>query len=289
MSKTKGVLAGKGEAKAQRITPENLDEQDLGAIENEELELESSSAVRFKLENFEGPLDLLLHLIRGTKLDIKTVKLAEITDQYLQYMSQLDTIDMELASEFIDIAATLLEIKSRSVLPRQEELNEDEEDPAEVLKRRLEEYKLFKEASIGLATIENVDRFYKDPERTAGDYRFVLKDMTMEGLVSAFSKLLVRLDEDTREEVERKIQKDRFTLADKIDNLRTKLVEEQRVKFFDLFDADFTRGEIITTFLAILELLKVQFAHAEQGEIFGDIEITFRGETDETTEFSADD
>ena len=265
-----------------------LPDENLGEIENEDMELEATSSMRFTLENFEGPLDLLLHLIRGTKLDIKTVKLAEITEQYMQYMSQLDIIDMERASEFIEVAATLLEIKSRSVLPRQEELEEDEEDPAETLKRRLEEYKLFKEASVGLATIENVDRFYKEPERSAGDFRFVLKDMTMEGLVAAFSKLLVRLDEEVKVEVERKIQKDRFTLADKIDGLRNKLHTEKRVKFFSLFDSDFTRGEIITTFLAILELLKVQFAHAEQGENFGDIDITFREDFSEATEFSTD-
>ena len=265
-----------------------LDAEDLLATEDEATEIEATSSMRFKLENFEGPLDLLLHLIRGTKLDIKTIKLAEITDQYMRYMKELECLDMERASEFIEVAATLLEIKSRSVLPRQEELEEDEEDPAEVLKRRLEEYKLFKEASVGLATIENVDRFYKEPERSANDYRFVLKDMTMEGLVQAFSKLLAKLDEETKVEVERKIQKDRFTLADKIEGLRSKLTTEKKVKFFSLFDNDFTRGEIITTFLAILELLKVQFAHAEQDATFGDISITFREGTNEATEFSAD-
>ncbi|MCL2540579.1 MAG: segregation/condensation protein A [Firmicutes bacterium] len=249
----------------------------------------SVDAIKFKIENFEGPLDLLLHLIRGTKLDIKSVKLAEITDQYLSYMSQIKDVDMERASEFIEVAATLLEIKSRSVLPRQEELVEDEEDPAEALKRRLEEYKLFKEASIGLAEIENVDRFYKPPEKSAGDYRIVLKDMNMDGLIAAFSSLLCKLDIETKLEVERKIVKDRFTLKDKIDGLRAKLTDERKVKFFSLFDSDFTRGEVITTFLAVLELLKAQFAQAEQGETFGDIDITFKeGGEHEITELTAD-
>ena len=108
---------------------------------------EDTSAYKVRLDNFEGPLDLLLHLIKEAKLDIATVKLSAITEQYLEYMEQIPELDMEKASEFIEVAATLIEIKSKKLLPKPEEILPEEEDPEAKLLRQLQEYKIFKEAS----------------------------------------------------------------------------------------------------------------------------------------------
>ena len=109
--------------------------------------LEEVNSIKFKLQNFEGPLDLLLHLIKGSKMDIYEVNLSEITEQYLLYMSELETIDMERAAEFIEMAATLIEIKSKALLPQDEELEDEPENQEDLLLKRLQEYKLFNNKS----------------------------------------------------------------------------------------------------------------------------------------------
>ncbi len=232
--------------------------------------------ITFQLGDEEGPLDVLLSLIKETKLDIMEVNLAELTEQFLSYMEKA-SFNMEQQSEFVNIAATLLEIKSKSLLPiENNEDEEDEEDAETALRRQLQMYKIFKDASQELALIENNDHFYKEPDHSAGDYRMVLKNMDMQGLVNAFSKLLVKVQKKEQTQEEKQVRKDRFTLADSIVNLRSALSEKKKIKFSHCFQSDFSRGEIIVTFLAMLELLKVRYAKAIQEETFGDIEIILR-------------
>ncbi len=243
----------------------------------------------FHFQDQEGPLDVLWKLVKSTKLDIKDVRLADITEQFLDYVRALNDIDMESMSWFIREAATLLEIKSKSLLPREEEEEPDEIDEEELYKRRMEMYRIFKETSAELATLENVDRFYKEPEKSANDYRIVLKNMNMQGLVDAFSKLLIRLDEKERPQIlERKISKDRFTVKERIATLRERLETQKHFRFTEMFEGDFTRGEIITTFLAVLELLKMQIATVVQNSTFGEIDIQKKegGVIDDSTEIS---
>lgn len=234
--------------------------------------------ITFQLGDQEGPLDVLLDMIKSTKLDIMEVRLADLTEQFLNYMDALKDINMEQQSEFIVIAAMLLEIKSRSMLPVEEEdEDEEEENPEELLKRRLQMYKLFKEASAELAEHENLDHFYKAPDKSTKDYRIVLKDMNMQGLIDAFSKLLISVEKrDIEKSNERQLKKDRFTVAESILNMKTALTERKRVRFKELFKSDFTKSEIINTFLALLELLKRQFAQVCQNGVFGDIDITLK-------------
>ncbi|MGD9901740.1 MAG: ScpA family protein [Spirochaetales bacterium] len=237
-----------------------------------ENEVEEDS-YKVKLSNFEGPLDLLLHLIKVSKLDIQEIKLSEITEQYLQYMEQLETLDMEKAADFIEVAATLIEIKSKSVLPRDEELKEDEEDSESELLRRLQEYKLFKEAGEKLTIIENVDKFYKEPDKSANDYRIVLSQMNMDNLVSAFTHLLHKIDVEEQIIIPKTIEKDRFTVEEKTFEIRTILIKEKKLKFSELVENDYSRSEIITIFLALLEMLRLQEIKVTQEEEFSDIEI----------------
>lgn len=239
---------------------------------------ENSESYRVHLENFDGPLDLLLYLIKDSKVEIQDVKLADITEQYLEYMKELDRLNMEKAAEFIEIAATLLEIKSKSLIPTEREETPEEEDPEQLLMMRLKEYKLIKEQSEKLKQLENVNRLYKAPDESCNDYRIVVKQMKLDNLISAFSKLLAKVKTEVINEEERTIERDRWTVEDKIFEVKTMLRDVDSLKFTEMVGEDYTRGEIITLFSAILELLKRQIIEVDQEERFGEIIIT-KGES----------
>lgn len=242
-------------------------------------EIEDELNYKVKLDNFEGPLDLLLHLIKEAKMDIADIKLSEITDQYMKYISNLDELDMEKASEFIEVAATLLEIKSKKLLPRLDDEVPQEEDSEQKLIRQIEAYKLFKEASENLKQIENVNRMYKEPDKGANKCKIVLKDMALDGLLDAFTSLLHKVQIQAKEIEPKNIAKDRFTVAEKIANIKDSVMIKGKVKFSELIDENITRSEVINVFLAILELLKLQIISISQKNLFEEIEITkFEGE-----------
>lgn len=234
-----------------------------------------SESVHIKLDQFEGPLDLLLHLIKEAKIDIQDIFISEITEQYLKIIEDIDEVDIEKASDFIDMAATLLEIKSKKLLPKPVVVDDvEEEDPEVVFIRQVQEYKLFKEASEKLKTIEDVDRFYKKPDEKVGDFRYVLPDsLDVNALINAFTKLMQNVTEKAETPVPRKIEKDRFTVAQKIAHIKDTLLERNNFMFSELFEADYSRSEIINTFLAVLELLKSQLIKVVQDNSFDDIQI----------------
>ena len=242
--------------------------------ETMQMSIPDNNEYRVRLENFEGPLDLLLHLIKDAKLDITTVKLSEITEQYLEFMKEIDTLDMEKASEFIEVAATLLEIKSKKLLPRLDDVAPEEEDSETKLLKRLQEYKLFKEASENLKNLENINRMYKDPEPAAHKYKIILKDMKLENLLDAFTKILHKVHLEEKKFEEKQIVRDRFTVNEKMAAIKDAVLIRERVKFEELFEEDSTKSEVINVFLAILELLKQQVISIHQENSFADIEIT---------------
>lgn len=231
-----------------------------------------SSDLTFKIETFEGPLDLLLHLIKKNKLEIENVKLSLITEQYLEIMNQIDKVDLEIASEFIEVAATLIEIKSKALLPKLIE-EEEEEDPEALLLQRLNEYKLFKEATEQLKPLENVDRFYKKPEPDAHKFRVVIKDMKLDMLLDAFTGILHRVQQTEKNTKPKEVVKEVFTITSKIAAIKDELVIKPKIKFSELFNNSSSRNEVITIFLAILELLKLQEIKVVQSENFEDIDI----------------
>ena len=247
-----------------------------------QMEIPQEDSYRVRLENFEGPLDLLLHLIKEAKMDIAEVRLSEITEQYLEYLNDLDSLDMEKASEFIEMAATLLEIKSRKLLPRLDEQIEEEENPEQKLLRQIEEYKLFKEASEKLREKEEINRLYKEPEPSANKYKIILKDMVLENLLDAFMHFMHKTQVEKKVDEPKNIVKDRFTVAEKIAAIKDAVMINERVKFKDLLDKDVTKSEIINVFLAILELLKLQTISISQHELFDEIEITKYQDNEET-------
>ena len=234
-------------------------------------ELYDPDSYEVHLENFDGPLDLLWFLVRRSKININDIFLSEITEQYLATMSQVDNLDLERASEFIEVAACLIEIKSREILPRPPVDEDPEDDPKAALIRRMEEYRLLKEASAKIKPLETTGQHYREPDPSVGKPRFILGDMTMDGLLDALKKMFVKLDFKAKSNQERALVMDRFTVADKMAQIRELYEDADTIKFTDLFEDDYSKIEIITTFQAMLELMKGQYFRAEQHEVFGEI------------------
>jgi segregation and condensation protein A len=178
---------------------------------------------------------------------------------------------METESEYLQIAATIIEIKSKLIIPNEEMQIEAEDESREFI-RRIEEYKLYKESAEKLKELEDVNRFFKKPDDDAHDYKIVYTDFNVDALIKAFTNVLARVDiKDTIENTRKEIPKEVFTVADKIYFIRDKLQERKEMSFYELFTSYSTRNEIITTFQAVLELLKLQFLKFEQTDTFGDI------------------
>lgn len=252
------------------------------SIESITEKFESVVDYQTKLENFEGPLDLLLYLVKQAEIDIKDIFVSEVTDQFLKYIEGVDALDMEKASEYLAMAATLLEIKAAALLPQTPYDDPEEEDPQQVLIRKLEEYKLIKEEAEKLKSQEMVSRFYKAPDESANDVRIVYTDFNLEGLIKAFIGVMAKADlRQAVKTTKKEIPKEVFTVKDKIAYVRQVLLDKNECSFFELFPLDCTRAELITTFQAMLELLKLQYIKCVQDEIYGDITVTLNPERSE--------
>lgn len=230
------------------------------------------------LDNFEGPLDLLLYLIKEEEIEIRDIFVSQVTEQFLMYMKGLPYIDMDKASDYLNIAATIIDIKARSLVPPPDDGFEDyydeEDDPQEELIRALEEYKMIKEEAEKLKEMETVGYYFKEPDRDVSNIQVKYKDFTLDGLLAAFANLMLKRESLKNEAgLAREIPKDRFTVPEKINYIRETVRTRERVQFEELFEKDTTKAEIVTTFQALLELLKHQFLIVEQEEIFSSITI----------------
>lgn len=243
--------------------------------------------VILNIEDFDGPIELLYQLIvvEG-KYDIRTFPLAQITSQYMAHMDQIGHLDMEEASEYIKIAATLLEIKARACLPKVEEeeyYEEYEDDPEEELRRKILMFQLCKEQAEKLKARETLNKFYRKPMFTSADAKIVVNDFSFDKLIEAYGKMLLRVIEKEQRMLTKKIQKDRFTVADKIEYISKFILKNKCVVFNKLFEEDITKSEVITTFQALLELMKKQIVKAVQKDFADDIVISLNEEVDENT------
>lgn len=257
---------------------ENLDTESISEnLENKESDV-SSEKMSFKLENFSGPLDLLLALIRKNKLEIEDVEISKLTEQYLEVMKDISTVDLEVASEFIEYAAILIEIKSKKLLPKINESEEDELDEEYLIKLRLREYQMFKEVNEKLKTMESNDKFYKQPEKEAGKYRIVIKDMQLDMLLDAFVGIMHKVNKVEKQKESKEIVKEVFTVEQKIASIKDTLISRDRLKFSELFLETASKDEVITTFMALLELIKMQAIRVSQDDLFSDIQIEKTGE-----------
>ena len=228
------------------------------------------------LAQFEGPLDLLLHLIEKAEMDIKEIYISEITSQYLAYMEQLGTVDPDTASEFAAMAATLLLIKSRSLLPRPAPAAEEEEDPEQVLLRQIREYKTFKEAGERLNELKKAADavFWRLPEEfPLPPQQFHITGATLDGLYEAFLTVLRREKERDKGKQERKVSRDEFSIADRLSVIRGRIRRGRKISFRQLFSDSASRMEVIVTFMALLELIAAGEVRTQQQDTFGEIVI----------------
>jgi segregation and condensation protein A len=238
---------------------------------------------KVKLEIFEGPLDLLLYLIKRDEIDIYDIPIERITKQYLDYLQMFKILDLDVAGEFVVMAANLIYIKSRSLLPVDQQPPEEtaeEEDPRWELVRQLIEYKKFKDAAGHLQTRElsRENMFARAAENPAVDLAArPLGDVGVFDLINAFQKVLQRLE--AREDL-REIFEENFTVSDKIDLIMKMTVAGVALTFSELFSHAASRTEIVVTFLALLELIRLKQIRASQPEEFGEIE--FRRANDES-------
>lgn len=240
------------------------------------------------LNNFEGPLDLLLYLIKSNEIEIKDVFVSQVMEQFLSYMRGLPYLDADKASEYLVIASTILSIKAKSLIPDEEEEDfmDDEEDERAQLIRALEEYRLIKEETVKLKEMETVGYFYKEPDKSVGQVKVVYKDFTVDGLVQAFKELMLRIETEKKDDDDvKEIPQDTFTVAEKISIIRQTLKAQESVQFEDLLARKYSKVEVITTFQALLELLKHQYICVKQPEVFASIAITLNPERNEDEDF----
>lgn len=260
---------------------EALDRDD---VREEEMDLASSdsSPYQVKLEAFEGPLDLLLHLIKINQINIADIPMALITRQYLDYLGLMKSLNLNVAGEFLVMASTLIHIKSKLLLPVQAEEEEELGDPREELVRRLVEYKRFKDAA---ERFENRELLWRDvfrrtalPETEDGEDAIAVTDLSLFDLLDAFRQVLERIPE--KRNIDMIV--DELSVKDRMAEVRERLERESSLTFESLFDNDTTRDQVILTFLAVLELIRVRLTRVEQGDLFGPIRLVWRGGEDAT-------
>jgi len=227
---------------------------------------------KVKLEVFEGPLDLLLYLIKKNEIDIYDIPIAEITEQYLEYLELMRMLDLDIAGEFLVMAATLIHIKSKMLLPPEEAelLPVEEDDPREELVRRLLEYKKFKEVAGILQDLEGQRKkmFTRDIAFPM-EHGEVFFEASLFDLITALTRVL----KDVPKEVFQDIVKDEFTVEEKVHDLLHMLVNAPILYLSGLFKKAKNRLEIIATFLAVLELIRLKEIIVVQSQSFGEIEI----------------
>ncbi len=229
---------------------------------------------KIRIELFEGPLDLLLYLVKKDHLNIYDIPISQVTQQYLKYIELMQLLDLNIAGEFLVMSATLLQIKSKMLLPAVEtEAVQEEEDPRAELVKRLLEYERFKEIAENLRQREtDQQEVFKRPKLEAPDIPIeteVYFEASIFDLINAFSRAL----EDIPKDLFYEVIKDEFTIEEKVHQILHRLLVESHVKISVLFKQAKHKIEIIVTFLAILELIRMKEVSARQSDLFEDIEI----------------
>jgi len=225
--------------------------------------------IKIKIPVFEGPFDLLLHLIRENKIDIYDIPISVITSQYLEYIEIMKELNLEIAGDFLVMAATLIQIKSRMLLPPDEEApSEEQEDPRRDLVQRLLEYQRYKDAALDFRTKEDewLKVFHREPLSDEEEGELYLFDLSLFDLLDAFRKILEKAPSEIVS-----ITKETLTVKNRMSMIMEIIEEHEAVRFEDLFKEGITKIHLIVTFLALLELIRLGLARAYQEREFGNI------------------
>ena len=228
-------------------------------------------ALEVFLEAFEGPLDLLLYLIRRQNLDILDIPVAEITRQYVEYIEMMQELHLELAGEYLLMAAMLAEIKSRMLLPRSADAEEDEDDPRAELVRRLQEYERYKKAAEDLGELERMERDLHQAQAEVVDRKTTVPppDLTMRELLMAFKDVLSRAEMFAHLHV----QREPLSVRQRMSEILVQLTDDRFIEFKDLFDPQEGRMGIAVSFIALLELLREAVIELVQSEPYAPIHV----------------
>ncbi|MDU0355862.1 ScpA family protein [Paraglaciecola aquimarina] len=233
-------------------------------------------ALELILEAFEGPLDLLLYLIRRQKFDIVRLPVYQVTQQYMQYVELMKDLKLELAAEYLLMAAILAEVKSRLLLPKRPDAEEDEDDPRAELIRRLKEYELIKQAAHDLDNIPRQERDTflgkADPAPSVEPIK-ILPKVSMQELVLSFQGAMKRAEAFNHHHIE----KETLSTRERMSLILEKLNSDHFTGFDELFQASEGKAGVVVTFLAILELTKEQLIELVQGQVFGNIHVRLNG------------
>lgn len=242
-------------------------------------------SLKINITNFEGPFDLLIHLIRKNKMDIKDIRISEITREYIDYLNEAKTLDLDIASEFLVVCATLLEIKSKEILPKYEE-EVDEEDLKEKLILRIEEYEKFQKISQFLEKKYNKDlfTFTKRPESIEEpevDVEAILKNVTLDNMYETYMDLLKMKEAKMNKSLTKRVVIDRLTynIEDKMEDIHRLVKNKDRIKFSYITMDSKSKAESIVMFLALLELTKNHIIKVYQENVFSEI-IIEKGDED---------
>lgn len=224
------------------------------------------------LETFSGPLDLLLYLIKKQNIDILNIPVSKITKQYMEYIDLMNNLKLELAAEYLLMAAMLCEIKSRMLLPRQEKIDEDEADPRAELVRRLLEYEQIKQAANDLDALDRIERdimpFKIDYDETAIDRPQV--DVSFDALIEAFRDVLLRADNYA----DHMVEKEKLSIRERMANVLSILNNQSFAEFSELFSYQEGRHGLVVTFIAILELVKQSMIKLVQTGSYSQIHVS---------------
>ncbi len=268
----------------ERTELEKMESTDTQTAPEEGMPLVRRPVYEVRLDAFEGPLDLLLHLIREHEIDIYDIPIATITSQYLEYIDFMESLDLSLAGEFLEMAATLIRIKVQMLLPPAIDETEDDEDPREQLVRKLVEYKQFKEAAGVLSTHEeerkgfirhSVDtRPFRAVDEEEIDTEEFLRDVTLFDLVDCLREVLERVPNRIDEHA---VDMEIVSVEDRMEHIRSEITRGATT-FRRLFASAVTKVEVVTTFIALLELVRLGAIMAVQDSSFGEIAIQARTE-----------
>jgi segregation and condensation protein A len=240
------------------------------------------------LDVFEGPLDLLLHLINIAQIRIEDIFVSKVTEQFLDYIEYMKTQprrDVDKESEYLAMAAQIIYIKSKSMVPVVEIAGEEiggaeEEKQALIEQLKQRELELIKEETPKLKDMETLGYYFKEPDKDFSEVKIVYKDFNVNAMLEAFAKLLLKNESMQREKDNiKEIPKDEYTVEEKVSYIRDTLVAKKEIDFEELFTT-YSKNEVITTFQALLEMLKFQYVFVEQEQAFGNIKIKLNPDSD---------
>lgn len=251
--------------------------EDVSFYETEEEAAGGRKNYKFFISHFEEPIEMILYLLKIKQIEIKDLFVSDITGQYLEIISHLETFDedeIEYAGEFIVFASKILYMKSVTMLPIEtDETLEVQEMQREIIDRAIE-LNMFKEMAIRLKNTETVNTFFREPVYSESDYRLAIKNFSMDKLLDVFAQLISRFSREEYNQEPKKVIKERYSVSNRMNFISLRLYHERTVKLSDLFDDDFSKLEIINTFLAVLELVKRQQITVDQQEEFTDITLS---------------